>query len=196
MQLGQLKVSSLSQPRAEPDLLLLFEVVCVWVVGWERWDWRQPVPPANVACYTFILPCLVQEEPGSAVPQSFPGAVNVMRGLLSSLLHLLPSSELLDWGSPEAPGEQNAEHPTELRRHQVHDNYGKMQLRCRPASASRAPHFTVKGTAQAVSLKLFFSVYLNFQFYDYLPVPKASQMEGMMLVNTVCCDGLTQLKAH
>lgn len=32
--LGQLKMSSLSQPGAEPVLLLLFEVLCVW------WDGR------------------------------------------------------------------------------------------------------------------------------------------------------------
>lgn len=124
------------------------------MVGWERWDYyqRQPVPPADVACYSFFLPCLVQEEPGLPIPWSFPGAVNIVGGLLSSLSHPLPSWELPDWGSAgcsRTPGEQNEEHPAELRKYRVQDR-GRVQLTCKPASVSRVLHFTVKGFARAV----------------------------------------------
>lgn len=136
---------SLSQPRAEPGLLLLFEAVCA--VGGRDWGycWRQPAPPVDLACYSLFLqlydPLTVRRS--SEYPRrspTFPSSA-------------LPFWQLLDWGSAG---------PSDILRGKIQSTpqssgntvyiivKGWVQFFCMPACVSSSLNFTAEGVAWAV----------------------------------------------
>lgn len=75
-------------------------------------------------------------------------------------------------------------------------NSKALRYLCKPRASGA---WTLARVSSTLRLNLdplnFQCTYLSFPC-DYLPVPKASQMRGVAIVKTVCCDGVTWLKEH
>lgn len=116
MLLGQLKMSSLSQPGAEPVLLLLFEGVCVWwggrletMTGFSLF-WQQMLH--GIPCFSLVW----------------------CRKSLAQPSPIISRSSEYHWRSHVSPSSPPSF--LELRKHQVDDIQRKGQFKSRAASLS------------------------------------------------------------